>query len=117
MNPAAEVLYEVRGAVAVITGFSIGAWLLFVLFVTHALVGAVELGGVYLSVHADERRRLGERALVARFLSAAVATGAVAVNYLGHVRDNQGQAVFFAGMFGFTEKPYFAAKAGADALK
>jgi MFS family permease len=31
-------------AVAVMTGFSIGAWLLFVLLVTHVLVGAVELG-------------------------------------------------------------------------
>jgi len=31
-------------AVAVITGFSIGAWLLFILFGVHALVGAVELG-------------------------------------------------------------------------
>src|SRR5437773_1662727 len=31
-------------AVVVMTGFSIGAWLLFVLFITHALVGAVELG-------------------------------------------------------------------------
>lgn len=31
-------------AVAVMTGFSFGAWLLFVLFVVHALVGAVELG-------------------------------------------------------------------------
>ncbi len=30
--------------VAVITNFSVGAWLLFVLFFTHALVGAVELG-------------------------------------------------------------------------
>lgn len=30
--------------VAVLTRFSIGAWLLFVLFITHALVGAVELG-------------------------------------------------------------------------
>ncbi len=30
--------------VAVITKFSVGSWLLFVLFVTHALVGAVELG-------------------------------------------------------------------------
>ncbi len=30
--------------VAVITNFSIGSWLLFVLFITHALVGAVELG-------------------------------------------------------------------------
>ena len=31
-------------AVAVMTGFSIGAWLLFVLLITHVLVGAVELG-------------------------------------------------------------------------
>ena len=31
-------------AVAVMTRFSWGAWLLFVLFITHALVGAVELG-------------------------------------------------------------------------
>ena len=42
------VAYTVSGAlligVAVITRFSIGAWLLFVLFLVHALVGAVELG-------------------------------------------------------------------------
>ncbi|MDB6020197.1 MAG: Major Facilitator Superfamily protein [Pedosphaera sp.] len=31
-------------AVGLMTGFSIGHWLLFVLFLTHALVGAVELG-------------------------------------------------------------------------
>src|SRR5437773_2688427 len=31
-------------AVVVMTGFSIGAWLLFVLFIAHMLVGAVELG-------------------------------------------------------------------------
>jgi len=30
--------------IAVLTNFSLGAWLLFVLFVVHALVGAVELG-------------------------------------------------------------------------
>ena len=35
------VLWIVIGAM---TGFSIGSWLLFVLFLTHALVGAVELG-------------------------------------------------------------------------
>jgi MFS family permease len=44
----AVVSYVVGGvillAVAVITGFSIGAWLLFVLLITHVLVGAVELG-------------------------------------------------------------------------
>ncbi len=45
--PAAAA-YGISGvlllAVAVITRFSLGAWLLFVLFVAHALVGAVELG-------------------------------------------------------------------------
>jgi hypothetical protein len=30
--------------VAVMTNFSVGAWLLFILFIAHALVGAVELG-------------------------------------------------------------------------
>jgi len=30
--------------IAIITGFSVGHWLIFVLFITHALVGAVELG-------------------------------------------------------------------------
>ena len=31
-------------AIGLLTGFSIGSWLLFVLFVAHAMVGAVELG-------------------------------------------------------------------------
>jgi hypothetical protein len=31
-------------SIAVITGFSVGHWLIFVLFIAHALVGAVELG-------------------------------------------------------------------------
>jgi MFS family permease len=34
----------ILAVVAVITGFSVGAWLLFVLLITHVLVGAVELG-------------------------------------------------------------------------
>ncbi|MCC6233458.1 MAG: MFS transporter [Verrucomicrobiales bacterium] len=42
------VAYLISGvlllAVAVLTRFSFGAWLLFILFVTHAMVGAVELG-------------------------------------------------------------------------
>ena len=46
LSPA--VGYVISGAllvaVAAITGFSVGSMLLFVLFVTHALVGAVELG-------------------------------------------------------------------------
>ncbi|MBV12182.1 MFS transporter [Rubinisphaera sp.] len=31
-------------AVGILTNFSLGSWLIFVLFITHALVGAVELG-------------------------------------------------------------------------
>src|SRR5262249_35550360 len=42
------VSYGLAGAllivIAIITRFSFGAWLLFVLFVTHALIGSVELG-------------------------------------------------------------------------
>lgn len=45
---SSTVSYGIAGvlliAIALITKFSIGAWLIFVLFVTHALVGAVELG-------------------------------------------------------------------------
>jgi MFS family permease len=48
LNLSDVVGYGVAGvcliAVAVITNFSFGAWLLFVLFIAHALVGAVELG-------------------------------------------------------------------------
>jgi hypothetical protein len=62
-------------------------------------VAAVELGGVALSMHADRRRQLGERAIPARILSAAVAVGAVLVNYFGH-QTHPGQAAFFAGMSG-----------------
>lgn len=46
LSPA--VSYSISGAlllaVAIVTNFSLGSMLLFVLFVTHALVGAVELG-------------------------------------------------------------------------
>lgn len=72
------------------------AWLHWPLLVALVAVGAVELGGVALSAHADARRQLGERALAARLLSAAVAGGAVAVNWLGHTDHMQGG--FFAGM-------------------
>jgi hypothetical protein len=64
---------------------------------SFASVAAVEFGGVVISKHALDRRRLGERATVARLLSAAVAAGAVSVNWFGHA-DNHGQAAFFAGM-------------------
>lgn len=48
LNLSPTVGYGIAGAllivIALITKFSIGAWLLFALFVAHALVGAVELG-------------------------------------------------------------------------
>jgi hypothetical protein len=61
-----------------------------------AAVSAAELGGVVLSMHADSRRRLGEHAIVARIISAAIAAGAVAINFFGH-DNNRFQACFFAG--------------------
>ncbi|MER7857172.1 hypothetical protein ABTZ98_32220, partial [Streptomyces bacillaris] len=94
-------LYVVVVAVS-ITGASTSAaeWLQWVLPAAIAAVGAAELGGVVLSIHADRRRNLGESALPARFLSAAVATGAVAINWFGHYGPElhqQYQAAFFAG--------------------
>jgi hypothetical protein len=57
-------------------------------------VGALELGGVVVLNDADVRRRLGERALVSRILSAAVAIWAVAFNWLAHANHLAGG--FFA---------------------
>lgn len=71
-------------------------WLHWPLLTAVAAVAAVEFGGIVLSAYADHRRRLGEHALSARTLSAAVATGAVTVNWLGHSDHLQGG--FFAGM-------------------
>jgi hypothetical protein len=81
-------------------------------------VGAVELGGVALSMHADRRRQLGERAIPARVLSAGVALGAVAVNYFGHAA-HIGPAAFFAGMsaLGYTVWLIDSAARRRDALR
>jgi hypothetical protein len=46
--------------------------------------------------NADVRRRLGERAIASRLLSAAIAAGAVAFNWLAHANHLLG--AFFAGM-------------------
>jgi len=67
-------------------------------FAVVAVIG-VEIGGVYLLALADERRRLGEQAIIERLLSAAVAIGAVLLNWFGH-QDHIMQAAFFAGMSG-----------------
>jgi hypothetical protein len=60
-------------------------------------VTVYELGAVAVSRFADQRRQLGERAIVARIASAALAGGAITAQYLGHQPDT-GPAVFFAGV-------------------
>jgi hypothetical protein len=59
-------------------------------------VGALELGGVVVLANADVRRRLGERAVASRILSAGIAAFAVAFNWLAHADHLLGG--FFAGM-------------------
>ncbi len=59
-------------------------------------VGALELGGIVVLANADVRRRLGERAVASRLLSAAIAAGAVTFNWLAHANHLLG--AFFAGM-------------------
>ncbi|MEV6926755.1 hypothetical protein AB0M46_19930 [Dactylosporangium sp. NPDC051485] len=59
-------------------------------------VGALEVGGIVVLANADVRRRLGERAVASRVLSAAIAGFAVAFNWMAH--DNKLLAGFFAGM-------------------
>src|SRR5262245_58745023 len=59
-------------------------------------VSALELGGIVVMANADVRRRLGERAVASRVLSAAIAAFAVAFNWLAH--SNHLVGGFFAGM-------------------
>lgn len=71
-------------------------WLRWPVLFAAPAVAALELGGIALTAHADVRRRLGERAIAARLMSAAVAAFAVGFNWLGHADHRQG--AFFAGM-------------------
>lgn len=59
-------------------------------------VGALELGGIVVLGNADVRRRLGENVLLGRLLSAAIALGAVAFNWLAHANHLEGG--FYGGM-------------------
>jgi hypothetical protein len=59
-------------------------------------VTGLELGGVVVLANADVRRRLGEQAVASRLLSALIAAGAVAFNWLAH--GNHLLGGFFAGM-------------------
>lgn len=88
-------------------------WLPFALIA----VMTIELGGVTLAAHADRRRRMGERAIPARVLSAAVAGGAMAINYFGHLEV--GSALFFTGatVTGYCVWLIDSAAARRDALR
>ncbi|WP_416901341.1 hypothetical protein [Micromonospora echinospora] len=66
------------------------------LLIAIPAVGALELGGVVVMANADVRRRLGERAIASRLLSAAIAVGATAFNWLAH--DDHLLGGFYAGM-------------------
>jgi hypothetical protein len=59
-------------------------------------VAALELGGIVVLANADVRRRLGERAIASRLLSAIIAAAAVAFNWVAHANHLMG--AFFAGM-------------------
>jgi hypothetical protein len=92
-----SVFYATVALIA-LAGQAIAAhlWLHWPVVFALPAVAALELGGIALSVHADVRRRLGERAMVARILSASVALFAVLFNWIGH--PDQLQGAFFAGM-------------------
>jgi hypothetical protein len=91
------VFYAVVAGIAAVGGGQVAhGWLHWYPVFAFAAVAAVEAGGAVISKHALDRRKLGERAIVARALSAAVAAGAVCVQWFGH--DQVGPAAFFAGM-------------------
>lgn len=89
--------YTTVAAIA-LAGQSLAArdWLGWPLPLAVVAVSALELGGIALAARADFRRRLGERAIAARTLSAAVAVFAVVFNWAGH--GNHLAGGFFAGM-------------------
>lgn len=59
-------------------------------------LAALELGGIVVMANADVRRRLGERAVASRILSAGIAAGAVTFNWLAHPDHLLGG--FYSGM-------------------
>lgn len=96
-NMVGAVFYTTVAVIA-LAGQTIAAseWLGWDVFYAAGAAAALELGGIALAAHADLRRRVGERAVAARALSAAVALFAIWFNWVGH-RDHR-QAAFFAGM-------------------
>ncbi|GAA2347099.1 hypothetical protein [Dactylosporangium salmoneum] len=65
-------------------------------YVAIGPVAALEVGAVVVLNNADVRRRLGERAVASRLLSAAISAGAVVFNWMAHANHLLGG--FFAGM-------------------
>ncbi|MDH6460095.1 hypothetical protein M2302_000246 [Micromonospora sp. A200] len=95
-NRTVRVFYAVVLATAL--GGSVtaaAAWLDVPWWVAVGPIAAAELGGVVLMRHANDRRKLGERAFAAMGLSFAFAALAVATNVLGHAHI--GMAAFFGG--------------------
>ncbi|GAA2644318.1 hypothetical protein GCM10010399_92800 [Dactylosporangium fulvum] len=92
-----QAFYAVVLIVA-LTGQVIGAHEALYLHYLFAIpaVAALELGGIVVLNNADVRRRLGERAVGSRVLSALIAAWAVTFNWMAH--DNKLLAGFFAGM-------------------
>lgn len=89
--------FYVVAAIVAFAGATTAAveWLGWPLIPAAAAVAVFELGAIALTARADLRRRLGERAVAARLLSAAAAMFAVAFQWLGHSDHRQG--LFFAG--------------------
>lgn len=87
-------------------------WLGWPMLAAVAAVSTIEFGGIVLSIEADHRRQLGERAYTYRVLSAVVAALAVGINVYGHWR-NPAQVGLFAGLsaLGYT---VWVLKSGAD---
>lgn len=98
-NRLSAVFYTVTALVSLAGATTAAtAWLGWPVLPAATAVGVVELGGIALAARADLRRRLGERAVSARFLSAAVAVFAVGFQWWGHSDHRQG--AFFAGTSG-----------------
>ncbi|GAA2022610.1 hypothetical protein GCM10009779_03060 [Polymorphospora rubra] len=87
------------------------------LLVAVPAVAALELGGVVVMVNADVRRRLGERALASRLLSAAIAAMAVAFNWAAHPDHLLGGFFAFMSALGYAVWVMHAGNQRRDRLR
>lgn len=89
-NRLAAAFYVAVAAIALAGQTSAAVhWLGWPLYAALTAVGVLELSAIALAARADYRRRLGETALAARVLSAAVAAFMTGINYVGHVAIGQ----------------------------